>query len=97
MMLVIIAGVTYMHAQQTYTTSKQTTVTTEKYNRNKIVALQLLSSGVICGLRAIQNSCRCTAIRRESGYKIPTFRGINRVLIDLKKHSLPMSLSRGGL
>ncbi len=40
MMLVIIAGVTYMHAQQTYTTSKQTTVTTEKYNRNKIVALQ---------------------------------------------------------
>ena len=40
MMIFIIAGVTYMHAQQTYTTSKQTTVTTEKYNRNKIVALQ---------------------------------------------------------
>lgn len=40
MMIFIIAGVTYMHAQQTYTTSKQTTVTTEKYNKNKIVALQ---------------------------------------------------------
>lgn len=39
-MLFIIAGVTYMHAQQTYTTAKQTTVTTEKYNKNKIVALQ---------------------------------------------------------
>lgn len=40
MMIFIIAGVTYMHAQQTYTTAKKTTVTTEKYNRNKIVALQ---------------------------------------------------------
>lgn len=40
MMLLIIAGVSYMHAQETYTTSKKTTVTTEKYNRNKIVALQ---------------------------------------------------------
>ncbi len=40
MMIFIIAGVTYMHAQQTYTTAKQTTVTTEKYNKNKIVALQ---------------------------------------------------------
>ena len=29
-----------MLAQQIYTTSKQTTVTTEKYNSNKIVALQ---------------------------------------------------------
>lgn len=40
MMIFIIAGVTYMHAQQTYTTAKKTTVTTEKYNKNKIVALQ---------------------------------------------------------
>ncbi len=40
MMIFIIAGVTYMHAQQTYTTAKQTTVTTEKYNKNKIIALQ---------------------------------------------------------
>ena len=40
MMIFIIAGVTYMHAQQTYTTSKQTTVTTEKYNKNKIIVLQ---------------------------------------------------------
>ncbi len=40
MMIFIIAGVTYMHAQQTYTTAKKTTVTTEKYNHNKIVALQ---------------------------------------------------------
>lgn len=40
MMIFIIAGVTYMHAQQTYTTNKNTTVTTEKYNKNKIVALQ---------------------------------------------------------
>lgn len=40
MMIFIIAGVTYMHAQQTYTTAKQTTVTTEKYNKSKIVALQ---------------------------------------------------------
>ncbi len=40
MMFFIIAGVAYMHAQETYTTSKKTTVTTEKYNKNKIVALQ---------------------------------------------------------
>jgi len=40
MMLFIIAGVTYMHAQQSYVTSKKTTVTTEKYNKSKIVALQ---------------------------------------------------------
>lgn len=40
MMIFIIAGVTYMYAQQTYTTDKKTTVTTEKYNKNKIVALQ---------------------------------------------------------
>jgi len=40
MLLLIIAGVACGYAQQTYTTAKKTTVTTEKYNRNKIVALQ---------------------------------------------------------
>lgn len=39
-MMLIIAGASCMLAQQIYTTSKQTTVTTEKYNSNKIVALQ---------------------------------------------------------
>ena len=43
MMLFIIAGVTYMHAQQSYVTSKKTTVTTEKYNKSKIVALQWIN------------------------------------------------------
>lgn len=40
MMIFIILGVSYMHAQQSYTTAKQTTVTTEKYNKNKIIALK---------------------------------------------------------
>lgn len=40
MMLFIILGVSYMYAQETYTTAKQTTVTTEKYNKNKIIALK---------------------------------------------------------
>lgn len=43
MMLFIIAGVTYMHAQQSYVTSKKTIVTTEKYNKSKIVALQWIN------------------------------------------------------
>lgn len=54
MMLFIIAGVTYMHAQQSYVTSKKTTVTTEKYNKSKIVALQWINLRIESYLKFLQ-------------------------------------------